>query len=105
LASHALIQVYPSVNCNRSPLALNPSHISRVSTAIAIDQASASRLASTGARRGIAATLIAPTSGAAISTVRNGKSDIASYLLSFQPSRTASRAATMITAPTNMDRA
>src|SRR6185312_12438721 len=70
------IQVYDSRNWNRSPPALKLTHITTESTSTSSDQTNATCLASSGRWRGRKATTRAPTSGATVSTERNGKLDI-----------------------------
>src|SRR4051812_39208596 len=70
------IHGYDSRNWNRSPPAWKVIHMTTDSTSTSSDQAKATCLASSGRVRGRKATTRAPTSGATVSTERNGKLDI-----------------------------
>src|SRR3954454_20808617 len=70
------IQAYDSRNWKRLPPEWKLKYITAVSTSTASDQPRASCLARLARLRGTTATVAAPTSGASVSTLRYGKSDI-----------------------------
>ena len=74
LMPHAGIHAYDSRNWSRSPGTWKATHMKIDSTSTSSDQTNATRLASSGLDRGSNHTTTAPTSGATVSTDRNGKS-------------------------------